>query len=86
MSGIIHTRLGEGRRLVIPAELCHEFGLEPGDAIVLEPSVSGITLRPLDKVIQEVQAFFAAAAPADKLLSEELIRDRRAEAAREVND
>ena len=40
-------------------------------------------MRPLDKVIQEVQAFFADAAPRDVVLSDELSRDRRAEAARE---
>jgi bifunctional DNA-binding transcriptional regulator/antitoxin component of YhaV-PrlF toxin-antitoxin module len=83
MSNVIHTKMGEGRRVAIPAEMCHEYGLEPGAPVVLEPSESGIILRPLDVVIREVQAFFADAAPRDVLLSEELIRDRRAEAARE---
>lgn len=50
---------------------------------MLEPSESGIIVRPLDVVIDEVQAFFADAAPQDVSLSDELIRDRRAEAKRE---
>ena len=80
MTDVIHTRLGEGRRVVIPAELCQRYGMQPGDLVVLEPSDTGITLRPLDEVIREVQAFFATAAPADVVLSDELLRDRRQEA------
>ena len=83
MNHVIHTKMSEGRRVAIPAELCQEFGLRPGAAVVLEPSQSGIVLRPLDSVVREVQAFFADAAPQDVLLSEELLRDRRAEADRE---
>ena len=83
MNHVIHTKMGEGRRIAIPAELCHEFGMEPGSPVVLEPSDSGIVLRPLNAVIREVRAFFADVALADVLISEELIRDRRAEAARE---
>jgi bifunctional DNA-binding transcriptional regulator/antitoxin component of YhaV-PrlF toxin-antitoxin module len=81
MNHVIHTKMGQGRRVAIPAELCHQYGLEPGAPVVLESAESGIVMRPLDKVIQEVQAFFADAAPRDVVLSDELSRDRRAEAA-----
>jgi bifunctional DNA-binding transcriptional regulator/antitoxin component of YhaV-PrlF toxin-antitoxin module len=83
MNHVIHTKMGQGRRIAIPAELCHQYGLEPGAPVVLEPAESGIVMRPLEKVIQEVQAFFADAAPRDVVLSDELSRDRHAEAARE---
>jgi bifunctional DNA-binding transcriptional regulator/antitoxin component of YhaV-PrlF toxin-antitoxin module len=86
MSHVIHTKMGQGRRVAIPAELCHQYGLEPGHPVVLEPSESGIVVRPLEKVIEEVQAFFADAAPHDVVLSKELSRDRRAEARREDRD
>ncbi|MCI0459645.1 MAG: AbrB/MazE/SpoVT family DNA-binding domain-containing protein [Gemmataceae bacterium] len=86
MSDVIHTKLGEGRRVVIPAELCQRYGLEPGDPVVLESSDAGITVRPLDEVIREVQGYFAGVAPASVVLSEELLRDRREEAAREADD
>jgi bifunctional DNA-binding transcriptional regulator/antitoxin component of YhaV-PrlF toxin-antitoxin module len=79
----IHTKLGEGRRVVIPAELCHRYRIEPGDPVILEPSDSGIVLRPLDAVIRDVQAYFADAAPPGDSLADELIRDRRAEAEQE---
>jgi AbrB family looped-hinge helix DNA binding protein len=83
MNHVIHTKLGEGRRVVIPAELCHRYHIEPGDPVILEPADSGIVLRPLDAVIRDVQAYFADAAPPDVLLSEELLNDRRAEADQE---
>jgi bifunctional DNA-binding transcriptional regulator/antitoxin component of YhaV-PrlF toxin-antitoxin module len=83
MVNVIHTKMGEGRRVAIPANLCLEYGLQAGTPVVLEPSQSGIVVRPLETVIREVQAFFADAAPPDVLLSEELSRDRKAEAARD---
>ena len=83
MGNIIHTKLGEGRRVAIPAEICQQYGIEPGDPVVLEPTDTGIVMRPLDTVIREVQAYFAGAAPADVRLSDELLRDRREEAKRE---
>ena len=80
MANVIHTKLSEGRRVAIPAELCQRYGIEPGDPVVLEPSDSGIVMRPLDAVIREVQAYFADVAPPGVSLSEELLRDRREEA------
>ena len=79
----IHTKLGLGRRLAIPAELCQRYGFEPGKPLVLEATENGLMVRPLDRVLDEVQGFFSAIAPRDLLLSDELRRDRRAEAARE---
>jgi AbrB family looped-hinge helix DNA binding protein len=66
MGNVIHTKLGEGRRVAIPAELCQRYGIEPGDPVVLEPADSGIVIRPLDTVIREVQAFFSTIAPANE--------------------
>jgi bifunctional DNA-binding transcriptional regulator/antitoxin component of YhaV-PrlF toxin-antitoxin module len=86
MVEVIHTKISESRRVAIPAELCQRYGLVPGDPVVLEPSDAGIMVRPLDAVIRDVQAFFAETAPPEELLSEELIRDRREEAARENRD
>jgi bifunctional DNA-binding transcriptional regulator/antitoxin component of YhaV-PrlF toxin-antitoxin module len=83
MHRVIHTKLGEGRRVAIPSEMCRELGLEPGAPVVLESTDTAIVLRPLDEVIREVQDFFADAGPTNVLLSEELSRDRRAEAARD---
>lgn len=83
MHAVMHTKLSEGRRLALPAALCREYGLEPGAPVVLEAAEAGIIVRPLEAVLREVQSFFAAAAPPEVQLSEALLQDRRAEAARE---
>ena len=86
MADVIHTKMGEGRRVAVPAELCQRYGIDPGDPVVPEPAESGIVLRPLDAVIREVQTFFADITPASGLLSDELIRERHMEAERESRD
>ena len=50
MTNVIHTKLGEGRRVAIPVELCQRYGIEPGDPVVLEPTDSGIVMRPLNSL------------------------------------
>ena len=83
MEHAIHTKMSGGRRIAIPADVCQKYGFEPGTPVVLEPTDNGLVLRPFDSVVRDVQAFFADVAPTEGLLSDELIRDRRAEAARE---
>ena len=86
MNHVIHTKMSEGRRIDIPADLCQEYGLKPGAPVVLESSETGIMVRPLENVVRDVQAYFADVAPPDVLISDELLRDRRAEAEREKHD
>lgn len=86
MTDIIHIKLGEGRRVAIPADLCKRYGIKPGDPLVLEASDHAMTIRPYDEVIREVQAYFKNVAPSGVILSDELSRDRRAEAKREDSD
>src|SRR5262245_12007745 len=86
MSRIAHTKMGEDGRVAIPAEMCREYGLEPGSTIVLEASASGIVLRSLDAMITDLQAAFAAVAPPNVLLSEELLQERREEAAQDERE
>src|SRR5579883_1361388 len=86
MQKAIHTKIGPGRRVVIPAGLCHDYGLTPGSPVVLEPAERGIVVRPFGDVVRDVQAYFAGTAPKGVRLSDDLLRDRRAEAARETRD
>lgn len=86
MTHVIHTTIGQGRRVAIPAELCREHGLSPGSPVVLESTDAGIVLRPLEGVIREVQSYFAQVIPAGVRLSEQLIRDREEESAAGLHD
>jgi AbrB family looped-hinge helix DNA binding protein len=70
-------------RILLPAELRHRHGIHQGDEVVAEEDESGIRITTLQEAIRQAQDYFARLAPPDRRLSEELLRERRDEAARE---
>lgn len=78
-----HVRLDAAGRVVIPAELRRRWGIDKGDTLLLIEEPSGIRLQSIDQVVRESQAFFRQFIPDDVSLVDELLADRRAEAARE---
>jgi antitoxin PrlF len=73
------AKLGEGGRLVIPAEYRKALGVEVGDELVLvleEGSVRMLTSR---EAIRRAQAVVRSYVPEGKSLSDELIAQRRRE-------
>jgi AbrB family looped-hinge helix DNA binding protein len=71
------TKIGEGGRLVIPAEYRRALGVEPGDELVLvleENSVRVLTPR---EGIRRAQALVRSYIPEGVRLSDELIEERR---------
>jgi len=73
------TKLGEGGRLVIPADYRKAMGVEPGDDLVLvfeENSVRVLTPR---EGVRRAQALVRRYVPEGVSLSDELIEDRRKE-------
>jgi len=77
-----------GGKIVIPAELRREFGIKDGDSLVLERSGDGgIVVKTYAQVVREVQnAFRAMVGPYEGSLVDELIAERRREAAQEEAD
>jgi AbrB family looped-hinge helix DNA binding protein len=78
-------RMSDGGRLVIPAEVRKAFGLKEGSEVVISEHEAGILIVPAQKAIERAQRYFMALAPAEVVLSEELSRDRRREAAKEAD-
>lgn len=79
----IRTKLTEGGRVVIPAEYRKALGMRPGDPVIMQLDDGEVRLFTLDRAIRRAQDLVAEWFPGDRLLSEELIAERRAEAARE---
>src|SRR4051812_31227565 len=77
-----HTKLGEDGRVVIPAPVRKELGLRPGDTVVVESDGHSLLLTSYDQVLKETQDYFRQFASGTSIV-DELIADRRAEAARE---
>jgi antitoxin component of MazEF toxin-antitoxin module len=65
--------------MVIPAELCRELGLNPGDSVVIDIADEELRVRSVRAAVQRARALVRQYIPADVNLSDELIHDRRAE-------
>jgi bifunctional DNA-binding transcriptional regulator/antitoxin component of YhaV-PrlF toxin-antitoxin module len=78
-----HVRVVEGGKIVIPAAVRRKHGFQVGDTLVIDDGPDGLRIQSLHEAVAAAQALMAKLAPSDRLLSEELIADRRAESARE---
>jgi AbrB family looped-hinge helix DNA binding protein len=79
-----HARIAAGGRIVIPAKLRQELGLRPGDRVILDVDHGELRVRSLDAAIRRAQELVAEYVPDGVSLADELIRERREEAAREL--
>jgi antitoxin PrlF len=78
------ARINQQGRIVIPAECRTAAGLKPGDELLIEVIGEGeLRLRTPEQAIKEAQAIVAQYLPKGRDLVQELIDERRAEAARE---
>lgn len=78
------ARVSEGGRVVIPAELREKYGIGVGDTVVWHDDGEVLTLTSRMAAIRSAQKIFAKYnnKPGVSLV-DELIRERRQEAARE---
>jgi bifunctional DNA-binding transcriptional regulator/antitoxin component of YhaV-PrlF toxin-antitoxin module len=70
----------EGGKLVIPVSFRNALGIATGDTLIMEMDEGELRLRSLPSAIRAVQAEVQALDPSRRLLSEELISERRREA------
>ncbi len=77
-----HTRIVAGGKVVIPAVFRKALGFQTGDTVLVDVEKGALRIRPLGAAIAQAQAIAKRFAP-ERVLSEELIAERRAEAARE---
>ncbi|MBV8688346.1 MAG: AbrB/MazE/SpoVT family DNA-binding domain-containing protein [Alphaproteobacteria bacterium] len=74
-------KLVSGGRLQIPSRVRRELGLKDGDSVVMTLAEGELRVRPLRDVVAAIQLRLRRHVPEGVSLSEELIADRRAEAA-----
>jgi AbrB family looped-hinge helix DNA binding protein len=80
------TRINENGRIVIPAEIRQKLGLNPGDTLYLTVEGDTLKIESHQMRIRRVQESLRRLIPPDRVLSEELIAERREEARREMED
>lgn len=81
-----HTKLGDDGRIVIPAACRKHHGFQPGDTLVIDDTEDGLRLRSMSEVIKDIQAQFAPYRIPGVSVVDELIAERRAEAASEEEE
>jgi AbrB family looped-hinge helix DNA binding protein len=76
--------VGDRGRLVLPSTVRRALGIVPGTRMLLSTESDGsLRLRPYRAVANESRGLLAALAPADASLVDELLSERRADAALE---
>ena len=82
-----HVRIAPGGRVVIPAEFRKALGVGVGDSMVIELNGDELRLRSRQAAIKRVQDMVRKYIPdASRSLADELIAERREEAAREERE
>ena len=81
-----HAKIATGGRIVIPARLRKELGLRTGDRVILDIDDGALRVRSLAGAIGRAQELVAQYIPDGVSLADELIRERREEAARELRE
>ena len=80
---LAHAKVTAGGRIVIPAAFRKALGVNDGDAVVLRLQDNEVRLYSRDEALRRLQDRVAAVVPPGVSLSDELIRERRAEAEHE---
>jgi AbrB family looped-hinge helix DNA binding protein len=78
------AKMIKGGKVVIPAALRRELGFKDGDTLVVERVGNSAVFKTYEQVVREVQAEFKAMlGDSGRSMVDELIAERRADAARE---
>jgi AbrB family looped-hinge helix DNA binding protein len=82
----LSVKVEKSGRILIPAAVRRQFGLKEGTEVILRADETGIRIstrgQALDRVYERLRHYI----PEGRILSEELIQERRAEAERENQD
>lgn len=82
MSGdVIHGKMVEGGRLIVPAAIRKEMGLEKGDAVVMELHGDELRIRPARSALKRLRESLRGTVAEGVSVVDELIAERRREAA-----
>jgi len=79
----IKTHMNEGGRIVIPARYRRALKLKPGDEVILALKEGEVRLLPPAQAVKRAQALVRRFVPKGRMLSNELIKERRREALQE---
>ena len=79
----IRVKVGPKGRVVVPAPIRRELGIEEGTELMARVEGDGIVLEPRAAALRRLRALVREAVPEGVSLVDELIAERREEARRE---
>ena len=79
----VKTKVAEGGRIVIPAKMRQALGIEIGESVTLEMRDNALQILSRKQILRRVQESVKKYATPGRSVVDELIRERREEAANE---
>ena len=79
----VFAKIDQSGRVVIPAAYRRELGIEAGDRVMIELDSRELRIMSHAEAIRSAQEIVARYIPKGRSLADELIAERRGEAARE---
>lgn len=80
---VYRSKVDASGRIVLAADLRTALDLHEGDAVLLVKEGDALRIETPQQAIKAAQDYFCKLAPAARVFSEELLQERREEAARE---
>lgn len=80
------TKLTPNGRIVIPAAIREELGLKPGETLLMDVENGVLRIETYPARVRRIQESLAHLVTPGRLISDELIADRREEARREMEE
>ena len=81
----LSVKVEKSGRILIPAAVRRQFGLKEGTEMILRVDETGIQMGTREQALARIHERLRRYIPEGRILSEELIQERRAEAERENN-
>ena len=81
-----HAKVIAGGKIVIPAELRRALGVKDGDTLIIDQEDGRLIIQTYSAMVRRVQDSIREYVPQGVSLVDELIAERRAEAAKEEED
>lgn len=83
MSEVITTKVTEGGRIVIPAKLRERLGIEIGESVSMRIQDNSLQITTQREALRRLRELVRTRVPEGVSLVDELIKERREEAANE---
>jgi AbrB family looped-hinge helix DNA binding protein len=80
---VYRLKVDSSGRIVLPADARARNCIAEGDTVTVVEDNHGLHIKTREQIKADVQDYFATLAPPDVLLSEEILKDRRAEHERD---